>query len=218
MLQTIIGFAVFILIIFAISGIASFIRRSDTLSSIFKSLGKVLFIILQLVLFLGFTIIISLLVGLIITIHLYIFGAPQFLTGGEGVHLLASSDDVNRALLQFSLTYGLLYMGVFFIFMRYMTKNRVTWFFVDLIRNVRMRLPYRRNLRNLESRLFVTACQIMTVITLLILYPIVIALFFPKLEISFNGNLFIFLALFVFSVFPSPKHVNRNATIPTKDC
>lgn len=207
MIQTLINYGIFFIIIFVIAGIAALVKRSDILSSIFKSVGKGLFILLQLAMFGVFTIIISMLVGMMIAVHPYVFGSPQFLAGGDGVHLLATND---LALLQFSLTYGLLYMGFVFIFMRILAKNQMTWSIVDFIREVRLRLPRRRRLKNLESRLFVTVCQLMTVVTLLILYPVVINLLFSTLEVKFPGNLFIFGVLFVLSVIPTPTNRANN--------
>lgn len=205
------NYAILFFILFVILGVISLVKRSDSLSAIFKTLGKGAFILLQIAMLAGFTIIISMLVGLLIGIHPLVLGTPHFLSGGEGIYILNPNDS---ALLQFSLTYGVLYIAIFFIYLRFLAKNKITRSFVNGIRKVRSMLPYRRHHKNLEGRLVAAACQLMTVVTMLVVYPIAIAVLFPDLSMTLTGNLLLFLCLLAFSLIPLPGYANSRRNQP----
>lgn len=157
--------------------------------------------LLQGAMLLAFTIIISLLVGLIIIIHPYFYGTSHFFANGEALHVFSSQD---QALLIFSITYGVLYISVFFICLRILARTRLAKGFIQLATKIRRRLHFRRGEYAMEYRIITMASQFMTSCILLILYPLAIHLLFPQLEMTMIGNVTIFVFLFIFSIVPAP--------------
>lgn len=205
LVEALINYGIFFFVIIVLAIIISLVRKSSVLSSLFKFLGKVLLISLHIFMLGVFTAAVSLLVGIIIFIHPYLFGTPQFFANGEGVHLLTSQD---FALLEFSLTYGIMYIILYFIALRFLVKTRLTAFFIRIARTIRQIVPYRRSHKRLENKIIGTACQLMATSLLLILYPIALKLLFPHLEMTWAGNLTIFVCLFIYSTVPTPREAN----------
>lgn len=207
MIETLFNYGILFGVVIFFVIIVSLVSRSRILSSLFKFLGKLLLVLLQIAMIAVFTVIISLLVGLIIFIHPLVLGEPQFFANGEAVHLLAAEPD-GYGLMQFAFTYGFMYIILYFIALRFLAKTGVTKFFYSIARKIRMIFPYRRSHKYLETKLVGTACQLLTTSCLILLYPLVIATLFPHLELTMTGNVAIFICLFIFSMVPLPGYAD----------
>lgn len=205
MLETLLNYGIFFAVIILIAIITAVVRRSNILTGLFKVFGKTLLVLLQIGMLLVFTFLISMAAGLIIFIHPYLYGTSHFFANGEGVHFLSTQD---QALLQFASTYGVLYMIILFLSMRFFAKTRLTKFFIGIARTIRRLVPYRRSHKNLENKLIGTALQLMTSGIMLLVYPVAIALLFPHLDVTAIGNLSLFVCLFLFSMAPMPGYAN----------
>lgn len=205
MAETLLNYGIFFIVIIFIAIIAAVVRRSSILTNLFGFLGKSMLLFLQALMLIFFTVIISMLVGLIIFIHPYLYGTSHFFADGEAVHFLSSE---NQALLQFSATYGVLYMIIFFISSRFLTKTGLTKFFIRIARTIRRIVPYQRSHQKLENKIIGTACKLMASSIMILIYPLAIYLLFPQLEVTVIGNLSIFICLFIFSIIPLPGYAN----------
>lgn len=203
MLETLRNYGIFFLIIILIVIASSLVKRFALLSTLFKFLGKALFIILNVLMIVFFTLMFSLGAGIIIFIHPYLHSEPQFFANGEAVHFLTEQD---YGLLRFSLTYGILYMIVFLINSRFLVKTRIAGFFKSFARILRFYSRNRRNKRDFEKRVVGTASHFMTLTIVFFLYPLVITALFPELEMTPKGNLTLLIALILFSLVPDPKY------------
>lgn len=206
MLEALINYGIFFLIIILIAIGAAVVRRSALLTMLFKVLGKSLYVVLNVLFIIFFTLMFSLGAGLIIFIHPYLHSEPQFFANGEAVHFLSEQ---NQGLLKFSLAYGILYMFVFLINSRFLVKTRIAGIFKSLARFLRFFSRSRRTKREFEKRVAGTASHFMTLTIVFFLYPLVIAALFPELEMTAIGNRILLIAFILFSLVPDPKYQNQ---------
>lgn len=205
MAETLINYGIFFAVLIVIAIIASVVKRSRMLSGLFKILGKSLLFLLQLGMLLVFTVIISMLVALIIFVHPYIYGTTHFFTNGEPLHFLAADQ---HALLSFSLTYGALYIILYFICGFIFAKTGIPATFGKISTRIRSLFAFHSRNNQFERKVVSTATHLIVSILLFVLYPIVITLFFPTLHMTFIGNATIFVSLLIFSILPVPGYEN----------
>ncbi|KKE79941.1 hypothetical protein DTX80_17895 [Bacilli bacterium] len=203
MFETLINYGIFFLVVIILVAGAAIVRRSSLLTALFKFFGKSMFLLLHLIMLIIFTFLISMAAGIIIFIHPYFSSTPLFFTNGEPVHLLATQD---RALLLFSLTYGVLYMLMFFVSSGILVKTRVSTFFTYLARMILFIFRYRAPVNKYNRKVVGTASHLITLCSVFILYPIVISVLFPELELTPKGNIALFICMLLFSLVPEPKY------------
>lgn len=120
MTETMINYGTFMLLITFFIIIVGIVKCSRIPSTVFKFLGKSILFLLQFFMMIVFTIIISILVGLIILIHPFFSQTPHFFANGESVHILSNQD---QALMLFAITYGALCIIAFTISSKYLEKH-----------------------------------------------------------------------------------------------
>lgn len=201
LVETLFNYAIFFAVILFIAIATTIVRRSRILSGLFNMLGKTFLFLLMFFMLLMLTAIISMLAGLIILIHPYLYGKSQFFTNGEPLHFLAVD---NMALLQFSLTYGVLYIMFFLICRKVFAKTGVPAAFAKVSIRIRQIFRFYSRDNQFERKVIGTATHLTASTILLLIYPIVLTLFFPNLEMTFIGNLTLYIVLLIFSIVPVP--------------